>query len=161
MNGNQLISNALTVVRGFGKILEFINNKFISGVIRKPSLDSTIRIITKEELDLVIGDNAASALYLGKSPLYDNVDVKVNVNDLFSNHFAIFGNSGSGKSCGISRLFQNMFHDQRLFPYKANIILFDSSGEYYNAFKDLNSINSNYHYRFYSTNEVESNGEKL
>lgn len=81
--------------------------------------------------------------------------------NFFSNHFAIFGNSGSGKSCGISRLFQNMFQDQRLFPYKANIILFDSSGEYYNAFKDINNINSNYHYRFYSTNEVESKGEKL
>ena len=29
------------------------------------------------------------------------------------------------------------------------------------AFKDINSINSNYHYRFYSTNEVDGKGEKL
>ena len=54
-----------------------------------------------------------------------------------------------------------MFHDQRLFPYKANILLFDSSGEYYNAFSNLNSINPNYHYRFISTNEIDGIGEKL
>ena len=40
-------------------------------------------------------------------------------------------------------------------------MLFDSSGEYYNAFKNLNSINPNYHYRFYSTNEGDGIGEKL
>ena len=54
-----------------------------------------------------------------------------------------------------------MFHDERLFPYKANILLFDSSGEYYNAFRNLNEINSNYNYRFYSTNEMNNGAERL
>ena len=54
-----------------------------------------------------------------------------------------------------------MFHDTRLNPYKANIIIFDSSGEYYNAFSNLNEINPQYHYRFISTNETEGLGEKL
>ena len=54
-----------------------------------------------------------------------------------------------------------MFSDQRLNPYKANILLFDSSGEYYNAFRNLNELNSTYHYRFISTNEVDGIGEKL
>ena len=110
---------------------------------------------------MIVGEDKAGYMKFGVSPFYNDFPVYLDVNNFFSNHFAIFGNSGSGKSCGVSRLFQNMFHDQRLFPYKANILLFDSSGEYYNAFKNLNSINPNYHYRFFSTNEVDGIGEKL
>ena len=60
-----------------------------------------------------------------------------------------------------SLMLKNMFHDQRLYPYKANILLFDSSGEYYNAFSNLSTINPNYHYRFITTNETDNVGEKL
>jgi len=76
---------------------------------------------------------------LGYTPFYDGKQVFLDVNAFFNSHFAVFGNSGSGKSCGTTRVFQNMFQDKRLFPYKSNIILFDSSGEYYNAFSGLNS----------------------
>lgn len=148
----------LVKVRFLGEI---VNGKLLGGVIRKPSLDAKIRVIEQNEIPMICGTDAQGYLRLGVSPFYNDYPVFLDVNNFFSNHFAIFGNSGSGKSCGISRLFQNMFHDQRLFPYKANIVLFDSSGEYYNAFKDINSINSNYHYRFYSTNEVDGKGEKL
>ena len=140
---------------------EIKNNNLIGGTIRKPSLDATIRVIKPEEIPLITGKDAQGYMKLGESPFYDGVPVFLDVNNFFSNHFAIFGNTGSGKSCGVSRLFQNMFHDKRLNPYKSNIFIFDSSGEYYNAFNNLNSINSNYNYRFYSTNEVEGLGEKL
>jgi DNA helicase HerA-like ATPase len=110
---------------------------------------------------MICGEDKEGFMKFGVSPFYNSYPVFLDVNNFFSNHFAIFGNSGSGKSCGISRLFQNMFHDQRLFPYKANILLFDSSGEYYNAFSNLNTINPNYHYRFITTNETDGIGEKL
>ena len=140
---------------------EIVNGKLIGGTIRKPALDASIRVINQSEIPMIVGDDKAGYMKFGVSPFYNDFPVYLDVNNFFSNHFAIFGNSGSGKSCGVSRLFQNMFHDQRLFPYKANILLFDSSGEYYNAFKNLNSINPNYHYRFFSTNEVDGIGEKL
>ena len=148
----------LVKVRFLGEI---VNGKLISGTIRKPSMDAKIRVISPSEVPMVTGKDEAGFMNLGVSPFYNDHPVFLDVNNFFSSHFAIFGNSGSGKSCGISRLFQNMFHDQRLFPYKANILLFDSSGEYYNAFSNLNQINPNYHYRFYSTNETDPNAEKL
>lgn len=140
---------------------EIVDGKLLGGTIRKPSLDAKIRVIEQSEIPMIVGSDTNGYMRLGVSPFYNDYPVFLNVNNFFSNHFAIFGNSGSGKSCGISRLFQNMFHDNRLFPYKANILLFDSSGEYYNAFNNLNSINSRYNYRLYSTNEVDSPGEKL
>ena len=140
---------------------EIVNGTLLGGVIRKPSLDSTVRVITKEEIPLIVGEEKPGYMQLGVSPFYNDFPVYMDVNSFFSNHFAIFGNSGSGKSCGVSRIIQNMFHDKNLFPYKSNIVMFDSSSEYYNAFKNLNAINPNFNYRFYSTNEVEGIGEKL
>ena len=100
---------------------EIINGKFVGGVLKKPTLAAKIRIISKEEVPLIMGEDSPTSFILGTSPLYDNYPVRVDVNGLCAGHMAIFGNTGSGKSCGVTRLFQNMFHDQRLNPYKANI----------------------------------------
>ena len=135
---------------------EFDGNKFIVGTIKKPSLNSNVRIINNEELDIIMGSNSPSSLYIGKSPLYENRNVYTNLNDLFSNHFAIFGNSGSGKSCSVSRLIQNIFLNQNYVFYNANMFIFDAYGEYKNAFKSLNQINPNYDYKFITTHPTES-----
>ena len=140
---------------------EIVGDHLVGGTIRKPSLDAKIRVIDKSEIPLITGADTTGFMKLGVSPFYDDFPVYLDVNNFFSNHFAIFGNTGSGKSCGTTRLFQNMFHDTRLNPYKANIVIFDSSGEYYNAFSNLNQINPQYNYRFISTNETEGIGEKL
>ena len=88
---------------------ELLPDRFIGGVIRKPDLNAKVRIITPEEMKLIVGDEKPSTMTLGASPLYDSCPIKVDINELFSNHMAIFGNSGSGKSCGVSRLIQNVF----------------------------------------------------
>ena len=140
---------------------EISNGRLLGGTIRKPTLDAKIRMIDRSEIPMITGSDEAGWMKLGVSPFYDDFPVYLDVNNFFSNHFAIFGNTGSGKSCGVSRLFQNMFSDPRLDPYKANIIILDYSGEYYNAFSNLSSLNSRYNYRFFSTNEVDGQGEKL
>ncbi len=140
---------------------EISNGKLIGGTIRKPSFDARVRLITKEEIPYITGTNDRGYMPLGFSPFYNNLPAYLDVNSFFGGHFAIFGNSGSGKSCGVTRLFQNMFQDKRLFPYKSNIILLDSSGEYYNAFKNISAIDSNYHYRYITTSETDNIGEKL
>lgn len=140
---------------------EFENGRLHSGVIRKPLLDATIRTILPEEIPLILGQNDQESLLLGGSPFYNEFPVYLNVNDFFSNHFAIFGNSGSGKSCGIARVIQNVFRNDHAQPYRANFILFDISGEYSQAFRNINDINPNYNYRIFSSNENEPGAEKL
>ena len=140
---------------------EFENGRLRNGIIRKPLLDSQIRTILEEEIPLILGQKDAESLLLGGSPFYNNHPIYLNVNEFFSNHFAIFGNSGSGKSCGIARLIQNVFQNDTAQPYLANFILFDISGEYSQAFQDINKINPNYNYRCFSSNESEPNAEKL
>ena len=140
---------------------ELLPDRFIGGVIRKPDLNAKVRIITPEEMKLIVGDEKPSTMTLGASPLYDSCPIKVDINELFSNHMAIFGNSGSGKSCGVSRLIQNVFQTPGFIPFRSNFFIFDSSGEYRNAFQEINKINPNYNYKFYTTNYHEPNTEQL
>lgn len=120
---------------------EFINNKFISGVSHKPRYNSTIRIVTKEEVFKLLGEqlvDSKNSLYVGKSTIYEGFNVSANINELFSNHFAIIGNTGSGKSCTVARFLQNIFYKQKYIPINSNIVLFDVYGEYHNALDRIN-----------------------
>ena len=131
------------------------DNVFVTGISKKPSLDSAVKVISKEKIPFIIGVPTYKEnrdLLLGTSPIYDNVQIGVNVNDFFSKHFAIIGSTGSGKSCGVARIFQNLFSKKMSVPYKASIFLFDAYGEYHNAFKDINKINPNINFKAYTTN---------
>ena len=100
---------------------EFHDNKFFDGIIRKPSTSSTIRIINANELAELTGYNDPNAMILGLSPLYNDSPIKINIDDMWSNHTAIFGNTGSGKSCGVARIFQNLFTKEKDIAYKSSI----------------------------------------
>ena len=74
---------------------------------------------------------------------------------------AIFGNSGSGKSCGVARLLQNVFSNPKLLPFRANFFIFDAYGEYHNALQNIDKINPNLNFKFYTTNVNQTDGEVL
>jgi len=122
---------------------EFINNQFCSGMTHKPNGASTIRLVNKEEVFMLVGSqdlDSKDCIYLGKSLIYDGFNVSANIDNLFSNHFAILGNTGSGKSSTVSRLFQNLFYRKVHRPVNARIVLFDVYGEYKSAFETINQI---------------------
>jgi len=152
INGNQVKVSFLG---------EFIENKFYSGIIRKPSLSSIVRMISKEELGELVGDSDTKSMILGLSPLYNDYPVKINIDDMWSNHNAIFGNTGSGKTYGVSRFVQNLFTIPDKIPFNSNIFIFNNTDEYDNAFRSLNSYNVNFNYKMYSTNGESGNMVKL
>ncbi len=120
---------------------EFINNVFNSGIVHKPSHDSKVRIINSEEVIALVGKqdvDTKTDLYVGKSLIYDGFNVSANIDNFFSNHFAIIGNTGSGKSCSVARLFQNLYYRQKYVPINSNIVLFDVYGEYKPALDRIN-----------------------
>ena len=138
---------------------ELTDNDFIGGLIKKPSLDANVRIINQEELKILTG-NEDRSIRLGVSPLYNDFPLNVNIDELFSNHTAIFGNTGSGKTYGICRIIQNICPNSSIIPYNANIFIFDSYGEYMNAFKDLSKNNPYYSFKVITTN-MKKDYEKL
>ena len=157
-NGDKLLGEVKNVDEDTVKIEllgEFTGTRFIAGTIKKPTLTSTLRVINEEELDIIMGKADENSLYIGKSPIYKDRSIYANINDLFSNHLAIFGNSGSGKSCSVSRIVQNIFLNQNFLAQNANLFIFDAYGEYKNAFREINKINPAYQYKFLTTNPTE------
>ena len=140
---------------------EFRDGRYVSGVIRKPVLSSKIRTITSDELDMIVGVYDETTFKLGQSSIYTDKTVCADINNLFANHMAVFGNTGSGKSCGVARLVQNIFSNPKLVSYNANIFIFDAYGEYKTAFNQLDKINPNYTYKFITTNMQDENDYEM
>lgn len=114
---------------------EIRSNRFFPGVVKKPS--TTPRIINVNELELIIGKQSKDTPSLGRSAIYKNYDVKVPIDSMFANHLAIIGNTGSGKSCGVTRILQNLFTESLVKPKKSHFVIFDAYGEYTHAFDGL------------------------
>ena len=137
-----------------GIVGEIAEGRFIPGVTLKPAFNSNIRIISKEELALILGDQEPTdhTIEFGVSGVYQGYRINVDVNEFFSNHFAILGNTGSGKSCTFSRLMQNVFTTSKYLPVNANIFIFDAYGEYKKAFEKLHDFNPQLNFKNYTTN---------
>ena len=140
---------------------EFINDKFLGGIIRKPSLTSKIRMINQNELSELVGDNNDKSMILGLSPLYNDYPIKIDIDDMWSNHSAIFGNTGSGKTYGVARYVQNLFNIPNIIPFNSNIFIFNNTDEYDNAFKSISNFNINFNYKMFSLSGESSNRIRL
>lgn len=142
---------------------EIVNNVFVPGIGAKPSFRSTLRIINQEELELIIGyQNLENkiGLLLGESSIYKGYNINVDINQFLSNHFAILGNTGSGKSSTFARIMQNLFTKTKYLPVNANIFLFDAYGEYRTAFSFLHEFNPKLYCKSFTTNTKTRDAEQ-
>ena len=163
-NDRKILGEVEEIIDGNAKIFflgEFINNKYYSGIIRRPTLNASIRIINSRELAELVGGNDNRSMTLGISPFYSNYPIKVNIDEMFSNHIAIFGNTGSGKTYGVSRIMQNLFSMKDKITFNSNIFIFNNTSEYDTAFREINKINPNYHYKLYTTDKHDPSGYRI
>ena len=101
---NKIVGEIVNITVDVIKVIitgEFINGNFVSGNIHMPNINGSIRLINREEVVSLLGSQEIESkdnIYIGKSLIYPSFNVSANINNLFSNHFAILGNTGSGKS---------------------------------------------------------------
>ncbi len=124
------------------------SGKYIQGVYNYPILDNPVWYVTSQDLDNIFDQkkkedseriNFEDDYYLpiGTSPSFSDYKIKINPDKFFGKHAAILGNTGSGKSCTFTSIIQSMFD----FDYNgkklqnAHIIIFDTNGEYKQAFQ--------------------------
>ena len=150
------------VFKGATKIVGEIKDKvFYYGDIIKPAFSDKVNLITEDELDIIFHDKKLDYVNLGKSYIYPDYPINLNINSFFSNHFAILGNTGSGKSYSVARIIQSIFYESPSIPYRANIFLFDAYGEYQEAFRKIGDKSVNINYKVYTTNFKDTNKELL
>lgn len=142
---------------------EINNGVFIPGSSSKPSFKSRVRIINLEELELLFGKQETSfgETNFGTSNIYNGYRINVSINDFFSNHFAILGNTGSGKSCTLASIIQKLYTSSSAVPVNSSLFFFDAYGEYTNSFSGLHAKNPNIYYKTYTTNLVDPDTEIL
>ncbi len=155
------IKNNIAYVNLLG---EMVDEKFVFGVIKKPSFSSQVSLIDPSQIKKIIGVDHFQEnedLYIGKSPIYEGIPIGVNIDAFFNSHFAVFGSTGSGKSCSVARIIQNLFSKQNPIPYKASIFVFDAYGEYHQAFSKLHEKVPEINFKAYTTNLDFSDSEVL
>lgn len=141
---------------------EISNSIFNFGVTKMPPVFSEIKIISESDLRLMLdinenditddsGKTKLTVLPIGSSVMFPEYQVKVKLNEFFGFHFAVFGNTGSGKSNTIANIIQRIFSKKDYSARGAKFIVFDSNGEYEAAIKSVNEINSQINARFLST----------
>lgn len=143
---------------------EIIDGKFVFGVIKGISFNARTKLVPKDKINLIIGIenyDESKHLYLGDSPIYEGVRVGVDLNKMFSGHLAIFGSTGSGKSCSVARIIQNLFNRRESIPYLASFFIFDAYGEYHSAFERIGEKIPGINFKAYTTNVHSKTSEIL
>lgn len=150
---------------------------FDFGVSVYPTLYSDVLYIKEKELDTIFKtDNIKerickdhnekcanqdceckfryTSLPIGKSTIFPDYEVKLDIDKFFGSHSAILGNTGSGKSCTIASMLQTLYSLDENSATGSTFIFFDVNGEYKQAFGKLNSINKNIEVTNYTIDEV-------
>ena len=142
---------------------ELKNNVFTPGSTIKPSFKSKIRIIKADELELLYGKQQLTFGYtnFGISNVYQGYRINVDINEFFNSHFAVLGNTGSGKSSGVASILQKLFTATEKPPLNSSMFFFDAYGEYNNAFSKLHEKNPYLNYKSYTTNIINPDTEIL
>lgn len=141
---------------------------FCFGVSKLPLIFSEVNIISDDDLRTMLevindeitidGDNTrATLLPIGKSVIFPDFDVKVNIDKFFGFHFAVFGNTGAGKSNTIATIIQQIFKKTNYSAKGAKFVIIDSNGEYEQSISELNIINPDIKVKaFIATDDVSS-----
>jgi hypothetical protein len=103
-----------------------------------PSVFDNVYTLTDAEYRIYYsGSKSKSVVQIGKH-LFHNTRFDINIDDFFASHILICGNTGSGKSNTINRLFTELFSN---YEIKDSYFLFiDTNGEYKNAFSSDKKI---------------------
>ena len=109
---------------------------FSSGLSNYPSLFAPVEVATRADLDAIFRPGEGPSIRLGEAVVAPEQDVYLDANVLLARHSAVIGSTGSGKSCTITAILDGLLDLE--VPY-ANIIIFDTNGEYSECFQSGSS----------------------
>ena len=133
---------------------EIVSEQFCFGVSKMPLVFSDVNIISQNDLRIMLevtddetivdqenGKTRAKLLKIGTSVIFPDYSVKVNIDKFFGFHFAVFGNTGAGKSNTIATIMQEIFRKKDYAAKGAKFVFIDSNGEYEQAFSKISLTN--------------------
>lgn len=108
------------------------NNRFSISSEYVPMIGNVVSLTTKKELNVIYGlsDNT-DAVLIGKS-LLEEYPIHLPIDSIFASHIGIFGNTGSGKSNTLHKLYLELFKSSYLknISSVSQFYVIDFNGEY-------------------------------
>lgn len=114
------------------------DGRFQRGLIDIPLVFSDVYMLTDKEVGKIFefSSNLATSVCIGAINDYKEEKLFISANSLFASHIGIFGNTGSGKSNTLAKLYTECFQRFKEMPgfSKSQFLLIDFNGEYTEAF---------------------------
>lgn len=125
----------------------FVREKYISGMVAFPQIFNDVILLPNEKISSIIcGDTSTEEDPTGGNPstnpeLFfkignlwpEGIPYMINWAKIFNTHIAIFGNTGSGKSNTLARLYTNLFYldTKNIIEFgESRFVVIDFNGEY-------------------------------
>lgn len=118
------------------KLIGFLEEgNYYRGVNELPLIDNECYLLTEDEFDLIHSFGGSHDEYIRIGTLSNDplVPIQLGIGRLFSSHIGIFGNTGSGKSYTLSKLYRQLFvhyYGNQQFKRNSRFLFFDFNGEY-------------------------------
>ena len=118
------------------KLIGFLEEgHYYRGVNELPLIDNECYLLTEDEFDLIHSFGGSHDEYIRIGTLSNDplVPIQLGIGRLFSSHIGIFGNTGSGKSYTLSKLYRQLFvhyNGNQQFKRNSRFLFFDFNGEY-------------------------------
>lgn len=96
------------------------NKKFEFGIKRFPMIFNEVVLLNEQEIKDIIQNNtidSKNTFCIGNS-VSNNIKVDIPWNKLFNTHIGIFGNTGSGKSNTLAKIYTELFYEIFFKKYK-------------------------------------------
>lgn len=94
------------------KLLGYIDsNTYFLGIKEMPLIGNECFLLLENEFQLIhqFSSNKNDSIKIGSLLMDDEQDIRLGVNELFGSHIGIFGNTGSGKSYTLAKLYHQLF----------------------------------------------------
>lgn len=134
-------------------------DRFVHGLTDLPLIGNYVYILEEKVISSIFSFNSPKeTIRLGKIIGQDNYPFELGTQEIACSHIGIFGNTGSGKSNTLAKLYSeiiNKYSISEKFKKNSKFIIIDFNGEYGNVFNDADKYVLNT--RTKSTTEIDMN----
>lgn len=107
-----------------------VDDKFFEGVKYMPMIRDKASLLSELMIGKIYGTEGKTDFSIG-SMLKEDVPINLPWTRIFNSHLGIFGNTGSGKSNTLAKLYTTLFHEKLpALKSKSQFVIIDFNGEY-------------------------------
>lgn len=124
--------NRFLIVKLIGHIE---GSSYKKGLTELPLIANECHLLTNDEFKMIHSFGSKDDVFIKIGTIASDplVPISIGVNKLFASHIGIFGNTGSGKSYTLAKLYRQLFltfKDNKSFKNNAKFLFYDFNGEY-------------------------------